>query len=229
MNLSPSACCLTFSIFFSSAPIITNGPTNVASGTISGVGPSPSSAGNGDIMVQSSGNNNINDVHSAPPSDKSNQVATDASGTGPASSSAVHFSSSDPVLVPSDNSWFPGAAGAIRREVGSQHSLGESNAVNSAKNKLTAASETGASSVQGKIQDKSPGVAKNHGNEIPSPSTPVTHGSPSVSRPSSNYNNRSQQVGSQKGNFLQLDRTIVSSITWCYLFLRTYYLYITLI
>jgi len=91
-----------------------------------------------------------------------------------------------------------------------------------------AASETGASAVQGKIQDKSPGVAKNHGNEIPSPSTPVTHGSPSVSRPSSNYNNRSQQ-GSQKGNFLQLDGTIVSSITWCYLFLRTYYLYITLI
>jgi hypothetical protein len=138
MNLSPSACCLTVSIFFSSAPIIANGPTNVASGTVSGVGPSSSSAGNGDIMVQSSGNNNNNDVHSASPSNKSNQVATDASGTGPASSSAVHFSSSDPVLVPSDNSWFPGAAGAIRREVGSQYSLGESNAVNSTKNKLTA-------------------------------------------------------------------------------------------
>lgn len=183
----------------SSAPIIANGPTNMASGTISGVGPSSSSAGNGDMMVQSSGNNNNNDVHNASPSDKSNQVATDASGTGPASSSAVHFSSSDPVLVPSDNSWFPGAAGAIRREVGSQHSLGESNPVTSAKNKLTAASETGSSAVQEKIQDKSQGVAKNHGNEIPSPSTPVTHGSPSVSRPSSNYNNRSQQqVGSQK-------------------------------
>jgi hypothetical protein len=90
-------------------------------------------------MVQSSSNNNINNnVDSASPSDKSNEVATAASVTGPASSPAVHFSSSDPVLVPSDNSWFPGAVGAIRREVGSQHSLGELNVVNSAKNNLTA-------------------------------------------------------------------------------------------
>ncbi|WJX63516.1 hypothetical protein P8452_48388 [Trifolium repens] len=184
----------------SSVPIIANGPTNVASGTISGVSPSPSSAGNGDIMVQSSSNNNINNnVDSASPSDKSNEVATVASVTGPASSSAVHFSSSDPVLVPSDNSWFPGAVGAIRREVGSQHSFGELNVVNTAKNNLTAASETGISSVPGKIQGKSQGVAKNHSNEMPSPSSPVTHGSPSVSRPSSNYNNRSQQpTGPQK-------------------------------
>jgi len=116
----------------------------VASGTISGVSPSLSSAGNGEITVQSSGdnNNNNNNVDSASPSNKSNEVATVASGTGSASSpsSAAHFSSSDPVLVPSDNSWFPGAVGAIRREVGNQHqhSLGESNTVNSAKNKLIA-------------------------------------------------------------------------------------------
>ena len=69
-----------------------------------------------------------------------------------------------------------------------------------------AAPETGSSSVQGKIQGKSKRVAKNHGNEIPSPSSSVTHGSPSVSRPSSNYNNRSQQsIGPQKGNFEQLN------------------------
>jgi hypothetical protein len=128
-----------YTCLFSSVPIIANGPTNVASGTISGVSPSPSSAGNGDIMVQSSSNNNVNsNVDSASPSDKSNEVATVASVTGPASSSAVHFSSSDPVLVPSDNSWFPGAVGAIRREVGSQHSFGELNVVNTAKNNLTA-------------------------------------------------------------------------------------------
>lgn len=117
-------------------PITANGPTNVASGTISSASPAPPPAGNGDIMVQSSVNNN-NNVDSASSSDKSNQVATIASETGPASSSA-HFSSSDPVLVPTDNSWLPGVVGAIRREVGNQHSLGESNAVNSAKNKLTA-------------------------------------------------------------------------------------------
>jgi len=113
----------------------------VASGTISGVSPSLLSAGNGEIKVQSSGDNNNNNVDSASPSNKSNEVATVASGTGSASSpsSAAHFSS-DPVLVPSDYSWFPGAVGAIRREVGNQHqhSLGESNAVNSAKNKLAA-------------------------------------------------------------------------------------------
>ncbi|KAI5389588.1 hypothetical protein KIW84_075033 [Lathyrus oleraceus] len=50
---------------------------------------------------------------------------------------AVTTVDSDPVLVPTDNSWLPGIFGAIRREVGSQHSLGESNVVNSAKNKLT--------------------------------------------------------------------------------------------
>lgn len=134
--------------FFSSAPIIANGPANVASGTSSGVIPPPSSAGSGDRMGPSSGSNN--NVDSASPSDNSNKVTTVAtgsgsllsssnhSGSGPASSPAVYFSSSDPVLVPSDNSWFPGAAGAIRREVGSQHSLGELNAVNSTENKLTA-------------------------------------------------------------------------------------------
>lgn len=121
----------------SSAPISANGPTNVASGTVSSASPSSSPAGNEDIMVQSSvNNNNNNNVDSASSSDKSNPVATIASGTRPAASSVVHFSS-DPVLVPSDNSWLPGVVGAIRREVGNQHSLGESNAVNSAKNKLT--------------------------------------------------------------------------------------------
>ncbi|CAK8537724.1 unnamed protein product [Lathyrus sativus] len=183
----------------SSVPITANGPTNVASGTTRSASPSPPPAGNKDILVQASvNNNNNNNVDSASSSDKSNQVATSASETGPASSSA-HFSSSDPVLVPTDNSWLPGVVGAIRCEVGSQHSLGESNAVNSAKNKLTAASETGSPSVQEKIQGKSPRVAKNYGNETPSPSASVTLGSPSVSRPSSNYNNQSQQLnGPQK-------------------------------
>lgn len=62
------------------------------------------------------------------------------------------------------------------------------------------ASETGSSSVQGKIQGKSQGAAKNHVTEMSSTST-VTHSSPSTSRPSSNYSSRSQQlVGPQKGN-----------------------------
>lgn len=62
------------------------------------------------------------------------------------------------------------------------------------------ASETGSSSVQGKIQVKSQGVAKNHLTEISSTSSTVAHGTSSSSRPSSNYISRSQQsIGPQKG------------------------------
>lgn len=130
--------------FFSSVPINANGPTSVTSGTTSGTSPSPSSAGTGDRLGPSSCD--INNLNSALPSDSSNKVATVASGSGsmlsssnhPASSSAAHFSSSDPVLVPSDDLWFPGAVGAIRREVGNLHPPGELSAVNSAENKLTA-------------------------------------------------------------------------------------------
>ncbi|RZB69748.1 GBF-interacting protein 1 isoform C [Glycine soja] len=122
-----------------------------------------------------------------------------SSSNHPASSSAAHFSSSDPVLVPSDDLWFPGAVGAIRREVGNLHPPGELSAVNSAENKLTAASEIGSSPAQGKIQGKSQGAAKNHVTEMSSTSSAVTHSSPSTSRPSSIYTSRSQQlIGPQK-------------------------------
>lgn len=135
-------------VLFSSVPINANGPTSVISGTISGSSPSPSSAETGDRLGPSSGD--INNLNSTSPSDSSGKVAGVASGSGsipsssihpgsgPASSSAAYFSSSDPVLVPSDDLWFPGAAGAIKREMGNQHPLVESSVVNSAKNKLTA-------------------------------------------------------------------------------------------
>ncbi|KAL1348895.1 hypothetical protein AAHE18_07G113200 [Arachis hypogaea] len=98
----------------------------------------------------------------------------------------------DPVLVPSSDSWVPGAVGAIRRDLGSQRPPGELNSGNTA-------SETGSSSVQGKIQVKSQGVTKNHHSEISSTSSSATHGSSSNSRPSSNYGSRSQQlIGNQK-------------------------------
>ncbi|BAT81567.1 hypothetical protein LR48_Vigan306s001700 [Vigna angularis] len=193
----------------SSVTINANGPTSVISGTISGSSPSPSSTGTGDRLGPSSGD--INNLNSTSPSDSSGKVAGVASGSGsipsssihpgsgPASSSAAYFSSSDPVLVPSDDLWFPGAAGAIKREMGNQHPPVESSVVNSAKNKLTAASESGGSSVQGKIQGKSQVAAKNHVAEMSPISSIVTHSSPSTSRPSSNYSTRSQQlIGSQK-------------------------------
>ncbi|KHN40032.1 hypothetical protein glysoja_009409 [Glycine soja] len=190
----------------SSVPINANGQTSVTSGTTSGASPSPLSAGTGDRLGSSSCD--VNNLNSALPSDSSNKVAAVASGSGsmlsssnhPASSSAAHFSSSDPVLVPSDDLWFPGAVGAIRREVGNLHPPGELSAVNSAENKLTAASEIGSSPAQGKIQGKSQGAAKNHVTEMSSTSSAVTHSSPSTSRPSSIYTSRSQQlIGPQKG------------------------------
>lgn len=79
------------------------------------------------------------------------------------------------------------------------------------------ASETGSSSVQGKIQDKSHGVLKNYHTE--SAST-VTHGSSSASQPSSNYSNRSQQsIGPQKGKSYVCRLTSGLFSPWCSLYL----------
>ena len=47
----------------------------------------------------------------------------------PASSSAVCFSLSDPVLIPFNESHPPGTVGAIKREVGIHRTAGESSAV----------------------------------------------------------------------------------------------------
>lgn len=116
------------------------------SGTTGGASRSTSSAGSGDRTGPSSGDNNNSD--NALPSDSSIKGArvasgsgsvlssSDYTGSGPVSSSAVHFSSSDPVLVPSEDLRLPGGVGAIRREVGSQP-VGELN-VKSSGNKLTA-------------------------------------------------------------------------------------------
>ncbi|XP_019431617.1 PREDICTED: GBF-interacting protein 1-like isoform X2 [Lupinus angustifolius] len=191
----------------SGASSAANAPTSVASGTTGGVIPSPSLSGSGDRKGPSSGANN--NLGNALLSDCSNKSATVASGSGsrpsssnhpgpPASSQTANFSSSDPILVPSNDLRHPGSVGAIRREVGNQHPPVELNAVKSAKNKLNAASETSSFSVQRKIEGKSQGVAKNRRTEM-SPSSTVTHGSSTTSRPSSNYGSRSQQsIGAQK-------------------------------
>ncbi|XP_052107506.1 GBF-interacting protein 1-like [Arachis duranensis] len=194
----------------SSVSTIANGPKTEGFGTTSGGSPFPSSAGAGERMGPPPGP--TNNLGSALPSDgSSHKVSTvtsgsgslhssgNCSGSGSASSSAAYFSSSDPVLVPSSDSWVPGAVGAIRRDLGSQRPPGELNSGNTGENKVVAASETGSSSVQGKIQVKSQGVTKNHHSEISSTSSSATHGSSSNSRPSSNYGSRSQQlIGNQK-------------------------------
>ncbi|CAL0315651.1 unnamed protein product [Lupinus luteus] len=172
----------------SGASSATNDPASVASGTTSGVSPSPSFSGSGNRMSPSSGANN--NLRSATVASRSGLKPSSSNhpGSAPPSSSAVNFSSSDPILVPSNDLRHPGSVGAVRCEEGNPRPAVE----------LTAASETGSSSVQGKIPGKSEGVAKTHRTEMSLSST-VTHGSSTASRPSSNYGSRSQHsTGAQK-------------------------------
>ncbi|XP_020415001.1 GBF-interacting protein 1-like isoform X1 [Prunus persica] len=186
------------SLVTSSVPVIVDGPTNVVSGSTSVVHPSHVSAGSGpDISLSLVGDNlgssvppvdaNKNttvkfgneDLHEQPaPSSSSSLVLPP-----PASTLAVCFSSSDPVLVPSNDSRLPSSVGTIKREVGSHH---------------PSASEIGSSQAQGKVASKTQGVGKSQLADLSHPSSTSTHGS-SGSRPSSNYSSRSQQsVGTQK-------------------------------
>ncbi|KAJ7964673.1 GBF-interacting protein 1-like isoform X2 [Quillaja saponaria] len=114
------------------------------------------------------------------------------------SSSSVSVNSL--VLLPSSELRFTGVVGTIKREVGSQRPPGEPHPVNPAESKSTAASsEIVSSSVQVKIPSKPQGVAKNQLTDLSQSPSTITHGNSSVSRPSSNYNNRSQQIiGTQK-------------------------------
>ncbi|XP_008229782.1 PREDICTED: mucin-12 isoform X2 [Prunus mume] len=186
------------SLVTSSAPVIVDGPTNVVSGSTIVVHPSHVSAGSGpDISLSLVGDNlgssvppvdaNKNttvkfgneDLHEQPaPSSGSSLVLPPQ-----ASTLAACFSSSDPVLVPSNDSRLPGSVGTIKREVGSHH---------------PSASEIGSSQAPGKVASKTQGVGKSQLADLSHPSSTSTHGS-SGSRPSSNYSSRSQQsVGTQK-------------------------------
>ncbi|KAK5818104.1 GBF-interacting protein 1-like [Gossypium arboreum] len=115
----------------------------------------------------------------------------------PASSSAICFSSSDPVLVPSTDSRLLNPLDTIKHE--SNRASTEPNAVIPTEIKLASeAAEINSSFLQGKMPNKSSGVVKNPPGESAHPSSTVTHGS-SASRPSSNYSSRSQQIiGPQK-------------------------------
>ncbi|KAG5232105.1 GBF-interacting protein [Salix suchowensis] len=115
----------------------------------------------------------------------------------PASSSAVCFSLSDPVLIPFNESHPPGTVGAIKREVGIHRTAGESSAVIPSEKP---ASEIDLPFMQGKLPSKNQGVGKNQLSESSQPSSASIQGGSSGSRPSSNYSSRSQQlIGPQKG------------------------------
>ncbi|KAA8526638.1 hypothetical protein F0562_008159 [Nyssa sinensis] len=200
----------------SSETVITNGPIGIASGSTSVVHGTHLSAGS--VMKQSEEDSPI-DINKlggsrplSPPID-AKENPTIAFGTGdthgqltPSSSdnsasktqvplSGVYFSASDPVLFPSQDSRLPSAVGTIKREVGSQRTSVEQF---SAENKSTAGSEVESSFMQGMMSIKSQGVGKN---QLPESAQVAssTHGGSSVTRTSSNYHGRSQQViGPQK-------------------------------
>ncbi|XP_021632548.1 GBF-interacting protein 1-like isoform X3 [Manihot esculenta] len=131
------------------------------------------------------------DAHSEPIPSSSNSLVP----ATPPSSSAVCFSSSDPVLVPSNDSRLSGTVGTIKREVGNHRAVVESNTVIPAEK---SASEIATPSLQGKIPSKSQ-VGKGQLSESLQSSSASNHGGSSGSRPSSNYSSRSQQVvGLQK-------------------------------
>nr|XP_011467310.1 PREDICTED: endochitinase A isoform X3 [Fragaria vesca subsp. vesca] len=187
------------SLITSSVPAIVGGPTNVASGTTTVVPASQSSAGtSGEISFSLVGDNSGSsaspvDAKKVPGSafgneDLHEQAAPSSSSSSvlpnPVSTLGACFSSSDPVLVPSNDSRLPGSVGTIKREV--------------ATHNPPAASEVSSSLAQGKTTSKTQGVGKAQPSDLSHPSSASTHGG-SVSRTPSNYSSRSQQlIGTQK-------------------------------
>ncbi|XP_015076395.1 GBF-interacting protein 1-like isoform X2 [Solanum pennellii] len=102
-------------------------------------------------------------------------------------SSGAYFSASDPVLLPSHDSRPLGAVGTIRREVGSQRAPFENFPTNSNGSKTATAN----------MSSEFQGLVKNPLLENPQ-SASSAQGVSSLSRPTSNYNNRSPLVGPQK-------------------------------
>ncbi|XP_024026610.1 GBF-interacting protein 1-like isoform X2 [Morus notabilis] len=199
----------------SSASVVSNGPTTIASGSTSVANASTISVGSDPEWDSTSvGTDNLSTtLHSVDVSKKPITASADDNSYEqpeqsssscavlpmPTSTSTVCFSSSDPVLMPSNDSRVPGAVGAIKREVGHRASC-EVNATLHVEKKSTAASEISISSAQVKMPSKSQGVGKGQLTEFSQPSSTSTHVGSSNSRPSSNYSNRSQQgIGTQKG------------------------------
>ncbi|MCD9646128.1 hypothetical protein HAX54_035696 [Datura stramonium] len=111
--------------------------------------------------------------------------------------SGAYFSASDPVLLPSHDSRPPGAVGTIRREVSGQRAPFEHVPSNSNGSKTATVSDSRSSTVQVNMSSKFQGPGKNQLPESPQ-SASSAQGVSSLSRPTSNYNNRSPLVGPQK-------------------------------
>ncbi|KAE8713090.1 hyphally regulated cell wall protein 3-like isoform X2 [Hibiscus syriacus] len=127
---------------------------------------------------------------------ESNQASTEPNAVIPTENKlAVEpFPSSEPALVPSNVSCLLGSLDTVKHEIGNNLASTERNAVIPTESKLaSAATELSSSFLQGKMPSKFPAVVKHPLGESSHPSSTATHGS-SATRPSSNYNGRSQQI-----------------------------------
>lgn len=180
-----------------------NGANVVASGNIAIKDDSKSSMGSAAGMsegLQAPADSKKNPVITCGPKDQSRKKVSSSSNSTTVQSPGPYFSASHPVPSPLQDSQHPNAVGTIWHEVGSQRTYTEQAPSHFDKSKLTsaAASDPGSSIVQGKLPSKVHVVGKNHYLVESSQNATSVHASSSVSRPSSNYNNRSQVIGPQK-------------------------------
>ncbi|KAL3633668.1 hypothetical protein CASFOL_022430 [Castilleja foliolosa] len=104
----------------------------------------------------------------------------------------TYFSSSDTVPLPSQDLQLAGAVGTTHCELGTEP-LDDNPTESKSASAKTSASEVGIMNLEKKMPNDFEGVGKNQ--HLESTQTSLS----TVGRPSSNYNNRSQVIGSQKG------------------------------
>ncbi|XP_057792899.1 GBF-interacting protein 1-like isoform X2 [Salvia miltiorrhiza] len=154
-------------------------------------------------LLVSSAIDSVKNLNTPPVKDTQQHPILESSENATSIPSALgsYFSSSDAVLLHSQDSPPPSAVGSIHHEVGSQRAPGQMvddkpTGIKSTSPEILAASEIGVS-IEQKMPNDLQRVGKNqHLESTQAPSSTV--GVSSGSRPSSNYNNRSQVIGPQK-------------------------------
>ncbi|CAI9772589.1 unnamed protein product [Fraxinus pennsylvanica] len=191
---------------------VANGPSRVTSLSTSVVPDGHASGGRGVNQIKETGNTRLG-KSGGPPVDANRNPTTalgprdghqilNSSNRGTSLSSApssgVHLSSSDLFVVPSQDSCLASALGTIKHEVESQRIPVEQMADTSVEGKSFAVSATEVgSSIEQKMPSNCQGAEKN--NLIESPQTASsTLGGSSITRPSSNSNNRPQEIDPPK-------------------------------
>ncbi|KAL3646147.1 hypothetical protein CASFOL_011327 [Castilleja foliolosa] len=196
---------------FASSPttVVSNGPSGITSPSINVINENHATAVEGVNKSNASVIGSIQNTNASGAKDKMQHQMLELSNSSASIPSPPDagfcFTSSDTVPLPSQDLQFSVAVGTVQREVGTKPldvNLTESKSataktclmgMNSLKS-VIAASEVGITNLEQKMPNDFEGVGKNQHLE----STQTA--SSAVSRPSSNYNNRSQVIGSQKGS-----------------------------